>query len=101
MEVKVNKSRNPFSDRVMGSNNGADRVFRFIDFREEIEDRGVETRIWRREVLGRETMEGAIVLKEGIVVGIDRVIREMTLSGRVGEMSVSPSLWYCPCLSEG
>ena len=53
------------------------------------------------DVLGGKIMEGATVSKEGIVVGIDRVIREMTLSGRVGEMSVSPSLWYCPCLSEG
>ena len=37
MEVGVNKSRNPLSDRVMGSNNGVARVIGFVDFREEIE----------------------------------------------------------------
>ena len=37
MEVEVNKSRNSLSDKMKGSNNGAARVIRFVDFREEIE----------------------------------------------------------------
>ena len=41
MEVEVNKSRNPLTDRVIGSNNGAARVIEFVDFREEIEGGGV------------------------------------------------------------
>ena len=40
LEVEVNKSRNPLSDRVEGSNNGADRVIEFVDFREKIEGGG-------------------------------------------------------------
>ena len=38
--MEVNKSRNPLSDRVKGSNNGATRVIGFVDFREEIEGGG-------------------------------------------------------------
>ena len=37
MDLGVNKSRKPLSNRVMVSNNGAARVIRFVDFREEIE----------------------------------------------------------------
>ena len=42
MEVRVNKNRNPLSDRVMGSNNGTVRVIGFVDLREKIEG----ARIW-------------------------------------------------------
>ena len=37
MEEGINKSRNPLSDRMMGSDNGAGRVIGFVDFMEGIE----------------------------------------------------------------
>ena len=41
MEVGVNKSRNPLSNRVMGRDNGAARVIGFLDFRDEVDGGGV------------------------------------------------------------
>ena len=40
MEEGVNKSKNPLSDRVMGSDNGAAGFIGFLDFREKTEGGG-------------------------------------------------------------
>ena len=43
MEVEVNKSRKPFSDRVKGNNNGVARVIGFVDEDVGIGPEGVES----------------------------------------------------------
>ena len=56
MELGVDKSGNPLSDRVMKRDNGAVRVIGFMDFREEVE-RGMRMRDMEEEdVLRGETM---------------------------------------------
>ena len=92
MEVEVEKSRKPLSDRVMGSSNGAARVIGFIDFREEVEGGGAGIGdIEERDVLQGETMEGASVLKEseeGLVVDFGRVVREKAVSSSIRQLTV-------------
>jgi hypothetical protein len=65
LEVGVDKSRNLLSDRVMGRDNGAVRVIGFMEFREEVEgrDSGIGN-MEKGDILGRETIDGASVLKE-------------------------------------
>ena len=80
LEEGVNKSRNPLSDRVMGTDNGAAGVIRFVDFREKI-DGGVAGigDMEKGDIYGGETMDGTNRLKERKefrVVGFSRVIRE-------------------------
>ena len=50
MEVGVDKSRNPLSGRLMGSNNGAARVIRVMNFRGEVESRVQGLGMCRREM---------------------------------------------------
>ena len=57
--MEVNKSRNSFSDRMKGSNNGAARVIGFVDFREEIEAGGAKIEDMKeRDVKGGEILGG-------------------------------------------
>ena len=65
MEVGVNKSRNPLSDRVMGSDNGVARV---MDFREN----GGERCLGRRDHKGSQC--GFKESKEGLVIVFGRII---------------------------
>ena len=87
--MAVNKCRDMLSDGVMGRNNGTTRIDGLMDFREEVENGGVGMRDMKEgDILGGRTIEGASILKEGLFVGIGRVVKEKLVSDCIRHLFV-------------